>query len=48
MPVASRQRAQDLSDDDLESPKEESIMSIADSSNMSIEGEELIHSRGGY
>ena len=47
-PVASRQMAQKSSDDDLESPEEESIMSDADSSNMSIEGEELVPGRGGY
>lgn len=46
-PVASRRRAQKLSDDDFESPEEEFIVSDDDFSDMSIEFEELIQSRGG-
>lgn len=45
-PVASRRRAQKLSDDDFESPEEEFIVSDDDFSDMSIEFEELIQSRG--
>eukprot|EP00891_Asterochloris_glomerata_P003923 jgi/Astpho2/3923/fgenesh1_pg.00063_%23_4_t len=45
-PIASRRRAQKLSDDDFESPEEEFIVSDDDFSDMSIEFEELIQSRG--
>ena len=46
-PAASRKRVQNLSDDDFESPEEEFIASDDDFSDMSIEFEELIQSRGG-